>query len=99
MKRVIVINNAYGTNDKYVLSAEHDGFGTYEEQTPSGATIHQSWLVSNNNGTEVVIKSFNHMCEEEVLDIIDFYNEMGIFGIKAKRCNGVLYMHRAGTLI
>ena len=99
MKRVIQIKNAYGTNDKYVLRDEYDGFGIYEEKTPNGYFVHQSWLISNNEGVELVIDSFNNLCKEEVLDIIDSYNETKKFGIKALMHNGSLHMHNSGKLI
>ena len=99
MKRVIYIKNVYGTNDKYVLTKEYEGFGIYQEKTPNGFFVHQSWLISNNEDAELVIESFNNLCKEEVLDIIDSYNETNRFGVKAVRHCGSLHMHDCGRLI
>lgn len=99
MKRVIAIKNVYGTNDKYVLRDEYEGFGIYEEKTPSGYFVHQSWLISNNENAELVIESYNNMCKEEVLDVIDHYNETHRFGVKAVMHCGSLHMHPCGKLV
>lgn len=99
MKRIIKIKNTFGNDDKYILKDVYNGFGIYEEKTPSGYFKHQSWLISNNKGVELVINSFNRLCKEEVLDIIDNFNETGKFGIKALMHCGSLHMHSGGRLI
>ena len=99
MKRVITIKNVYGTNDKYVLRDEYEGFGIYQEKTPSGFFVHQNWLISNNENAELVIESYNNLCKEEVLDIIDNYNETHRFGVKAIMHCDSLHMHNCGKLI
>ena len=99
MKRVITIKNTYGEYDKYVLKDEYEGFGIYEEKTPSGYFVHQSWLISNNEGAELVIESYNNLCKEELLDIIDNYNEKRRFGVKALMHCGSLHMHNGGNLV
>ena len=99
MKRVIKIKNIYGTENKYVLIEEYAGFGIYQEKVPSGLFIHQSWLISNNTGVELVIPSYNDLCKEELLDMIDNYNETNKFGVKAVMNCGSLYMHRNGKLV
>ena len=99
MKRIIAINNVYGTNDKYVLRDEYEGFGIYQEKCPTGYFMHQSWLISNNEGAELVIESYNSLCKEELLDIIDNYNETHKFGVKALMHCGSLHMHNGGTLV
>ena len=99
MKRVITIKNVYGTGDKYVLRDEYEGFGIYEEKTPSGFFVHQSWLISNNENAELVIESYNNLCKEEVLDIIDNYKRTHRFGVKAVMHCGSLHMHDCGRLI
>ena len=75
MKRVIKINNVYGMDDKYVLLDEYAGFGIYGKKTPNGFFVHQDWLISDNKNAELVIESYNRLCKEEVLDIIDSYSE------------------------
>jgi len=99
MKNIIKIKNTYGTEDKYVLRSEHEGFGIYAEKTPSGYFVNQSWLISNNENAELVIESYNNLCKEEVLDIIDTYNETGKFGVKALMHCGALHMHPSGKLV
>ena len=99
MKRVITIKNTYGGEDKYVLRSEYEGFGIYQEKVPTGYFVNQSWLISNNANAELAIKSYNSVCKEELLDMIDSYNETGKFGVKALMRDGSLHMHRGGTLI
>ena len=99
MKRVIKIKNIYGTENKYVLIEEYEGFGIYQEKCPNGLFINQSWLISNNTGVELVIQSYNNLCKEELLDIIDNYNETTKFGVKAVMNCGSLYMHPNGKLV
>ena len=99
MKRVIKIKNIYGTENKYVLIEEYAGFGIYQEKFPSGLFNCQSWLISNNKGVELVIPSYNDLCKEELLDMIDNYNETNKFGVKANMNCGSLYMHRNGKLV
>ena len=84
MKRLIKFE--CGTLDdlnvrKYVLSQEYEGFGVYEEVCPSGLHVHQSWLVAND---KVALKcdTYNNFCKEELLDMIDNYNENCKFGTK-----------------
>ena len=83
MKRIITIKNSYGEHDKYVLTDEYEGFGIYQEKCPTGYFVSQSWLISNNEGAELVIESYNNLCKEELLDIIDNYNETHRVGVKA----------------
>lgn len=99
MKRVVYIKNSYGNEDKYVLREEYNGFGVYQEKAPSGFFIHQSWLISNNNNVELVIHSYSNLCKEELLDIIDNYNDTNKFGVKALMRYGSLHMHHSGELV
>lgn len=99
MKRIVKIQNTYGTDDKYVLVNEYAGFGIYQEKTPSGYFVNQSWLISNNGNAELVIESYNGLCKEEVLDIIDNYNKTNKFGVKAVMHCDSLHMHNSGKLV
>ena len=99
MKRLIKIGNVYGTENKYVLVDEYEGFGIYQYKTPSGYFTHQHWLISNNENAELVIEPYNNICKEEVLDIIDTYNETGKFGVKIVMHCGSLHMHPSGKLM
>lgn len=99
MKRIIKIKGSFGNEEKYVLRNEYESFGIYEEMTPSGYFVHQSWLISNNNNAELVINSYNHLCKEELLDIIDNYNATSKFGVKAIMHYGSLCMHPNGKLV
>ena len=96
MKRVIKINNVYGTEEKYIFKEEYNGFGIYQHKTPSGFFTHQHWLISNNEKAELVVESYNDICKEELLDMIDNYNNTGKFGIKALMHCGALHMHPSG---
>ena len=98
MKRVVNIENGYHGYDKYVLTDEYNGFGIYRHKTPTGYFVNQTWLVSNHKGAELVIESYNDMCKEEVLDIIDNYNETNKFGVKAVMYCNHLHMHCRGDL-
>ena len=99
MKRTIKIKNVYGKEDKYVLRDEYEGFGIYEEMTPSGYLVHQSWLISNNDNAELVMESYNNLCKEEVMDIIDTYKETGKYGVKALMHCGSLHMNPNGHMM
>ena len=98
MKRIININNTYGTTYKYVLQEEYEGFGIYQHKTPTGFLVHQDWLISNNENAELVIESYNNVCKEDLLDMIDNYNKNGKFGVKAVTHCGSLHMHNSGSL-
>ena len=56
-------------------------------------------LISNNKNAELVIEPYNNLCKEEVLDIIDNYNEINKFGVKATTHCGSLHMHNSGKLV
>ena len=100
MKRVLYdIVSLYGTKDKYVLKEEYDGFGIYEEMTPSGYFVHQSWLIAGKDIT-IIVPSYMNYCKEELLDCIDSYNEAKKFCIKATDQGKGLYIaHPSGELI
>ena len=97
MKRVIYIQDQLN-NRKYILKDEYKGFGIYEHMTPSGFYVHQEYAITNENIT-VQIQSYNNQCKEELLDMIDNYNENGKFGIKAMEHDNNLYvMHPSGKV-
>lgn len=98
-KRIIKIKDGCGNQNKYVLITEYNGFGIYQEKTPNGFSVHQSWLISNNKDAELVINSYNGLCKEEVLDIIDNYNKRNKFGVKAVKYCDAVCMHPNGKLI
>lgn len=90
MKRLIKFER--GTIDslnvkKYVLVQEYEGFGIYEEVCPSGYHVHQSWLIANDKNA-LICNTYNNFCKEELLDMIDNYNEKGKFGTKGS-CKGI----------
>ena len=99
MKRIVYIKNVYGNNDKYVLIDEYGGFGIYQEKAPVGLFVSQSWLISNNDNAELVIESYNNLCKEELLDIIDNYNDTKKFGVNALIHCDALHMHDGGRLV
>ena len=79
------------------------GFGIYDEVCPNGLRVHQSYLISNGK-TNLVCQSYNNLCREELLDLVDTYNACGHFKTKAfikfLDSNGtkqpVYIMHSAG---
>jgi len=79
--RVIYFNGVLN-REKFVLQKEYKGFGIYEEMTPTGWYIHQSWALSNGE-VRLIIESYNNICEAELLDLVDHYTESGRFGVKA----------------
>ena len=99
MKRVLYVDNSYGTQDKYILSEEYGGFGIYKEVTPSGYFVHQSWLIAGKDNT-IVVPSYMTYCKEELLDCIDSYNETKKFCLTAISCKSGLYIaHPSGKPI
>lgn len=100
MKRVIKVQMPMQEN-KYVLSQEYNGFGIYQEMSPNGYKVHQSWLIhrDNNIGSDIVIQSYNNVCYDELLDMIDSFLESGEFcitALKSKYDDKVLIMHPSG---
>lgn len=81
MNRIIKIPNAYGTEDKYVLRDEYNGFGFYQEKCPTGYFVNQSYLIANEK-IKIICESYNNMCKEELLDAIDNYTNTGKFELK-----------------
>ena len=75
-KRVIV-----GTDVKYRLIETYRDIGVYEEISPSGCCISQSWLLVDQH-LYIFIDSYNHMCKEELLDAIDERKDNRWFGFK-----------------
>ena len=71
MKRVI---NAF--NNKYILKQEYRGFGVYQEVSPNGLQIAQSFLITNGDIAKAY-QSYEHKIIEEMLDIIDDYLDKG----------------------
>lgn len=99
MKRVIKIQKDY-TTSKYILQDQYSGIGIYQEITENGCLVSQSWLISNNEDIELVIDSYNHMCIEEIFDMIDHYHQnKRKFGVKAVKYCNVLHMHDNGELL
>lgn len=105
MKRVIYIDNDYNGKDKFVLKREYEGFGIYQKMCPTGFYEHNTWLITDCD-VYLEVESYNNYCYEEILDLIDCYNDMGDFGgIKAfihedKTLNrNIYYMHPSGNAI
>ena len=98
MKRIEYIPNEYGAKDKYLLKEEYGGFGLYQEICPTGFPVHQSYMIKNNKIC-VVCPSYNNYCKEEILDMIDEYNESGKFGVKAFKQDFGYVIHLQGDNI
>ena len=71
MRRVI---SAF--NKKYVLKEEYRNFGVYQEVSPNGILISQSFLITNGYITKAY-QSYENKIVEEMLDIIDDYLDKG----------------------
>ena len=71
MRRVI---SAF--NKKYVLKEEYRNFGVYQEVSPNGILISQSFLITNGDITKAY-QSYENKIVEEMLDIIDDYLDKG----------------------
>ena len=102
MKRVIKIQMPLNET-KYVLKDEYMGFGIYQEMSPNGYMVRQSWLIHKKVGVgDIVIQSYNNVCYDEILDMIDSFVESDEFCIKVLKSNydeNVLIMHPSGDYI
>lgn len=104
MKRMFYIDCYYGGTEKYKFQKEYEGFGIYQRMTPSGYYSHQDYLITNGDKI-VVSQSYNNLCFDEILDMIDNYNETKKFGRKAIKKNDstnncvIYYLHNSGTMI
>ena len=97
MKRVIYLQDDLNVR-KYILRKEYEGFGIYQEKTPTGFFVHQSWAISNGTIT-LMIPSYNHYCEEEILDFVDNYRKTKLFGTKAINYGKYRCVHPCGNKI
>ena len=103
MKRMFYIDNDYYGTDKYKLRKEYEGFCLYQRVCPSGYFEHQSYLVTNGDKV-VVSESYNNLCFDEMLDMIDRYNEENKFGYnmisKMDKTNEkvIHYIHPSGEM-
>ena len=81
---------------KYVYDCGDDEAALYQEKCPTGYLVSQSWLLVLDNNY-LVCESYNNKCKEEMLDLIDEFNEKGYITIKGfKRENMLPYMHPSG---
>ena len=103
MKRIIYLEGDYDNEDKFQFKKEYEGFDIYQEICPSGLPVHNSWFI-NGGSTETKIRfySFSNICFEELLDLIDNYNETGHYGLKAYLHDDsvlgkvIYYVHNSG---
>lgn len=92
MKRVEYIDGKL-QKEKFVLRNEYGGFGIYQRMTASGYLVSQEWLlVDGKTGIKLQVPSFNYICKEELLDMVDHFNEYGKFGQSGLFRGGNLYM-------
>ena len=85
------------------LQKTYDGFGVYEEVTPNGWLVHQSYAICNDK-VVIISESYNNNDLDDMLDIIDNRNESGKFGIRVLprgTFNGksIYIIHPAGSYI
>lgn len=106
MSRVIYLEDGYNNEDKFRFKKEYEGFNIYQEFCPSGFFVHNSWFIDGGS-TETKIRffSYSNITFTELLDLIDRYNETGLYGLKAflhddkvlgKR---IYYVHNSGKEI
>ena len=90
-----------GVYNKFVRRYEYNGATIYWEKTPSGLFTHQDYAIVHNDKI-IHIGSYNHICEEEVEDMIDNYNATGKYNIKciymANNEPAFYEMHRCGDI-
>jgi hypothetical protein len=98
MRRVVYIPDDIGNNRKYVIKEEYKKYGVYEEISPSGYRVHQSWLILTTEEHKIQIRSFMNLCYEEVLDYIDLNERTGKFELRAFLRNGVFVVHKNGDM-
>lgn len=91
-KRVMKIGN-----DKYLYQETYKGFAIYEEQTPSGYLVHQSFMITDGKLT-VVSQSYNNNGRADMLDAIDNYVETKTFGFKILLSHGIAIVHPSGDI-
>lgn len=98
MKRVIYVNNGLN-NIKFELCEEYRGFEIYQERTPSGFLVHQSWVIAPGVGDlPILIESFNNLSKAELLDAIDSYLDDGVgFGFNVFYKPYAVVVHGAGN--
>lgn len=88
--KVMKIANQYHSTDKYILKEEYSGFGIYQEKTPTGYYMSQSYLITDTNLT-IVCQSYNRICLDELKDAIDHYRKTKRFGFRAMNRGEHLY--------
>ena len=101
-KRTIRVNGSFGNIDKFVFKKEYEGFGIYQEITPSGYPVSQEYLFTNGKIT-VISHSYTYNSISDIYDMIDSYNETGKIGqnaiVKYDDTYGgtVMIIHNSGT--
>lgn len=80
-KRVIYLDDDFGGKEKYLIKKEYEGFGLYQEMCPSGLYVHGQYLITDGD-IYLKVESYNNYIFDELLDLIDYYNETGEFGVK-----------------
>lgn len=81
---------------KYVFNCGDEKAALYQEKCNAGYFISQSWLLVLNNNY-LVCDSYNDKCKEEMLDLIDEFNENGYITVKGfKHENAITYIHPNG---
>lgn len=68
-----------GIDKKYRLVEVYRDIALYEEITPSGYPVSQSWILINQH-LYIFVASYNNICKEELLDAIDNYKDCDKFG-------------------
>ena len=96
MERTIRIQTEVA-EEKFRLVKEYEGFGIYQEVTPYGYHVHQSFAFKAN-GAVFVSYSYMNNDIEDIYDYIDNYNNKGKFGFKAFNKGSYYCIHSNGNL-
>lgn len=96
MERTIRIQ-AEVAEEKFRLVEEYEGFGIYQEVTPYGYYVHQSFAFKTNDAVFVSYSYMNND-KEDIYDYIDNYNNKGSFGFKAFNKGSYFCIHPNGDL-
>lgn len=99
MERTIIIQTEVA-KEKFRLVEEYEGFGIYQEVTPYGYYVHQSFAFKTNGVVGAVFVSYSYMNNdiEDIYDYIDNYNNKGSFGFKAFDKGSHFCIHPNGDL-
>ena len=96
MERTIRIQTELN-EEKYYLLEKYKDVGIYQEVTPNGYYVHQSYGFKINDKF-FMSESYNHNNKKDLLDFIDNYKKKKIFGFRAFNKGSYYCIHPNGNL-